>query len=35
MEESENLSLQIEISKVSKECDKTNKKKTKHILQQL
>lgn len=33
MEERENQSLHIEIS--SREYDKTNKEKTKHILQQL
>jgi hypothetical protein len=35
MEERENQSLQTKISKVSRECDKTNKEKTKHIVQQL
>jgi len=35
MEKRENQSLQTEISKISRGCDKTDKEKTKHILQQL
>jgi hypothetical protein len=35
MQERENPSLQIKISRIAKECDKTNENKTKHILQHL
>lgn len=35
VEERENENLQTKIRKVSRECDKTNKEKTKQILQQL
>jgi len=33
MEERENLRLKIEINKVSRECEKFDKKKIKHILE--
>jgi hypothetical protein len=35
MEERENPTLQIEISRVSRECDETDKENNKHILQQM
>jgi hypothetical protein len=35
MQEKENPSLQIKISRIIKECDKTDENKTKHILQHL
>jgi len=35
MQERENPTLQIKISRIGKECDKIDEKKTKHILQHL
>jgi len=35
MQERENPNLKIKISRVAKECDKTDEKNTKHILQHL